>query len=84
MRLRLSGPMCFSMLLYRRHKAVSPVPDKVTRMEVLPAPLAQTEGEYYEVRAFQCDRALWPLLQVCLCLPTWFISESILWILIQV
>jgi hypothetical protein len=46
--------MCFSMLLYRRHKAVSPVADKVTRLEVLPAPLAETEGEYCEALAFQC------------------------------
>jgi hypothetical protein len=41
------------MLLYRRLKAVSPVPDKVNRLEVLPAPLAETKGEY--CRAVQCS-----------------------------
>ena len=39
--------MCFAMLLYRRFVSVSPVPDKVTQMEVLPAALAENKGECY-------------------------------------
>jgi hypothetical protein len=35
------------MLLYRRLASVSPVPDKVTQMEVLPAALAENKGECY-------------------------------------
>ena len=35
------------MLLYRRFVSVSPVPDKVIQMEVLPAALAENKGECY-------------------------------------